>query len=457
MISGRIQTINDQIASVQITSEEQPKLLEILTCPDDTTVRLEVYYQAENVSMCLILSNMAKIYRGMAIVGTGLSLTVPSSERILGRVINLFGEPQDGQGSIESDRRIPIYSATPPLSTIKSSFTVLETGIKAIDFLTPFLKGGKIGFIGGAGVGKTVLMTELIHNITGKETKAVSVFAGVGERIREGQELYQRLKSTGVMEKTIMVLGQMNENAARRFRVGLAATAIAENLRDQYKKDVLFFIDNMFRFVQAGNEVATILGTIPSEQAYQATLQSEISEIEDRLVSTDNGSITSIQAVYVPSDEITDAGVNTILPFFDTAIVLSRSTAQLGLYPPVDIGQSSSSTLSRTIIGQDHFQVLTQFQELLDQYNKLLHIVTIVGESELSVTDQLIFHRVKKVINYLTQPFFITEVQTSRKGVYVPKQTTINDIKLILSGKLDGVPEENLLYIGTLADAKLSS
>lgn len=455
MITGRIQTINDQIASIQITSVEQPKLLEILTCPDDPTVSLEVYYQAENVSMCLILSNMSKIYRGMAIVGTGLSLTVPSSEKVLGRVINLFGEPQDGQGPIKSDKHIPIYSVTPPLSTIKSSFEVLETGIKAIDFLTPFLKGGKIGFIGGAGVGKTVLMTELIHNITGRETKSVSVFAGVGERIREGQELYQRLKSTGVMDRTTMVLGQMNENAAIRYRVGLAATAIAEDLRDQHKKDVLFFMDNMFRFVQAGNEVATILGTIPSEQAYQATLQSEVSEIEDRLVSTDNGSITSIQAVYVPSDEITDAGVNTILPFFDTAVVLSRSIAQLGIYPPIDIGQSSSSTLSRTIIGLEHFQTLTEFQILLDQYNKLVHIVTIVGESELSASDQQTFHRVKKVINYLTQPFFVTEVQTSRKGVYIPKQNTINDIKLILSGKLDGVPEEKLLYIGSLADAKI--
>lgn len=460
MIAGKIQAINDQIATVIITSEEQPKLLEILTSPNDPTVRLEIYHQVETLSMCLILSNMSKLYRGMSITGTGVSLSIPSSDKLLGRVINLFGDPQDGQSPIESDRRVPIYSATPPLSTIKSSVEILQTGIKTIDFLTPFLKGGKIGFIGGAGVGKTVLMTELIHNITGTaggvdRKSTVSVFAGVGERIREGQELYERLKSTGVLAKTAMILGQMNENAASRFRVGLAAVAIAENFRDQYKKDVLFFIDNMFRFVQAGNEVATILGTIPSEQAYQATLQSEVSGIEDRLVSTDNGSITSVQTVYVPSDEITDAGVNTIMPFFDTAVVLSRSIAQLGLYPPVDISQSSSSTLSRTVVGQDHFQVLTQFQELLDQYNKLSHIVAIVGESELSTTDQLVFHRVKKVINYLTQPFFVTEAQTSRKGVFVQKKNTVNDIKLILSGKLDNVPEEKLLYIGSLADAKI--
>ena len=408
MTSGRIQSVNDQIATVLITSRDRPKLLEILTSPEDTSIKLEVYYQSDDIVMCLILSKMSLIYRGMEIVGTGVGLTVPSAELLLGRVINLFGEPQDNKPPITDDRHIPIYSQTPPLNTIKSGYGLLETGIKTIDFLTPFLKGGKIGFIGGAGVGKTVLMSELLHNITLKQANTVSVFAGVGERIREGQELYQRLKSSGVIEKTVLVLGQMNENAAVRFRVGLAATAIAESFRDYHKKDVLFFIDNMFRFVQAGNEVATILGTIPSEQGYQATLQSEISSIEDRLVSTENGSITSIQTVYVPSDEITDAGVNTIMPFFDTAVVLSRSVAQIGLYPPVDINQSSSSTLSRTIVGNDHFEIFTGFAELYDQYNKLSHIVTIVGESELSTTDQLIYHRVKKIINYLTQPFFVT-------------------------------------------------
>ena len=454
MISGRIQTVNDQIATVIITSEERPKLLEILTSPLDNTIKLEVFYQGDNILMCLILSKMTHIYRGMEVVGTGTGLTIPSAELLLGRVINLFGEAQDNNPPIISDRHIPIYSQTPPLNTIKSGYGLLETGIKTIDFLTPFLKGGKIGFIGGAGVGKTVLMSELLHNITLKEANTVSVFAGVGERIREGQELYQRLKNSGVIEKTTLILGQMNENAAVRFRVGLAAAAIAENFRDVHKKDVLFFIDNMFRFVQAGNEVATILGTIPSEQAYQATLQSEVSSIEDRLVSTENGSITSIQTVYVPSDEITDAGVNTIMPFFDTAVVLSRSVAQLGIYPPVDISQSSSSTLSRTIVGDDHFETFTKFAEFFDQYNKLSHIVAIVGEAELSTIDQSTYHRVKKVINYLTQPFFITELQTSRKGVFVSKQNTMNDIKLILSGKLDALPEEKLLYIGSLKDAK---
>jgi F-type H+-transporting ATPase subunit beta len=346
-----------------------------------------------------------------------------------------------------------IYSTAPPLNTVKGNFEILETGIKAIDFLTPFKKGGKIGFIGGAGVGKTILMTELIHNITSAH-KGVAIFAGVGERIREGQELYQRMVESKAIEKTVMILGQMDENAAARFRVALTAATVAEYFRDQEKKEVLFFIDNMFRFVQAGNEVSTLLNTIPSEQAYQASMQTEVGSLEDRLVSTENGSITSIQTVYVPSDEVTDAGVTTIMSFLDTAVILSRSVAQLGIYPPLDIYQSSSSTLSKTLIGEEHFNTLTIFQDFLDRYNKLSHIVAIVGESELSVADRLLFNRVKKIINYLTQPFFVTEMNTGRKGVYVPRQTTISDIQQILAGNLDQVDPEKFLYIGSLKDMK---
>ena len=346
-----------------------------------------------------------------------------------------------------------LYSKTPPLNTVKSDLKLLETGIKAIDFLTPFLSGGKIGFIGGAGVGKTILMTELIHNITARNS-GISIFAGVGERIREGQELYQRLVESKVMPQTLMIIGQMNENAAIRSRVALAAVAIAEYFRDQEKKDVLFFIDNMFRFVQAGNEVATLFGNTPSEQAYQATMQTEVSNVEDRLVSTENGSITSVQTIYMPSDEITDAAVNTIMAFLDTAIVLSRSVAQLGIYPPIDISLSSTSTFSKPMLGEEHFTVLSDFQQNLEQYNKLSHIVAIVGETELSPSDQLLYNRVKKVMNYLTQPFFSTEVSTGRKGVYVPKKNTISDIKAILSGKLDNVPNEKLKYLGSLSDLK---
>lgn len=452
-VVGRVKSIKGQIAEVQIESKSLPSLFEILTCPEESTTRLEVFFQSEDISSCLILSDPSKLYRGMFLIGTGSELKIPVSPNILGRVINFQGDPQDGKGPIISPKLLSIYSKTPPLNTIKGKSQILETGIKAIDFLTPFLKGGRIGFIGGAGVGKTILMTELIHNITASH-KGVSVFAGVGERIREGQELYQRLVDSGVIKNTVLVLGQMNENAIVRFRVALTAVTVAEYFRDQEKQDVLFFIDNMFRFVQAGNEVATLLGTIPSEQAYQATMQTEVGGLEDRLVSTESGSITSIQTVYVPSDEVTDAGVNTVMSFLDSAIVLSRSVAQMGLYPPIDITQSSSSTMSKLLIGEGHFATLTRFQELLERYNKLSHIVAIIGESELSVQDRLLFNRIKKVIHYLTQPFFTTEAHTGRKGVVVPRPTTISDIRLILSGQLDEVPPEKLLYIGSLSDLK---
>lgn len=454
-VIGHIKSVKGQIAEVQIESKDLPSLLEILTCPEDPEVKLEVFYQSEDIASCLILSDSNKLYRGMLLIGSGSQFNIPASSSVLGRVINLFGEPQDGKEALPPGKALPIYSKTPPLSTIKDTREILKTGIKAIDFLAPFVKGGRIGFVGGAGVGKTILMTELIHNITTHEKdRGVSVFAGVGERIREGQELHQRMVELKAMGNIVMVLGQMNENAAVRFRVALAAATLAEYFRDEQKTDVLFFLDNMFRFVQAGNEVATLLSTIPSEQAYQATMQTEVSSLEDRLVSTVNGSITSIQAVYVPSDEITDAGVNTIMSFLDSAVVLSRSIAQMGLYPPVDINQSSSSTLSKMLIGEDHFQVLTRFQELLERYNKLAHIVAIVGESELSTEDRVLFTRIKKVINYLTQPFFVTETQTGRKGVYVSKDATISDIRDILSGKLDNIPPENFLYIGTVKDIK---
>lgn len=451
-VFGKIRSLKGQLAEVQIESKALPFLFEILTCPDDPDLKLEVYYQNEDIAHALILSQTILMHRGMEVFGTGSQLQIVVGDEILGRVINLFGAPQDGK-PMPVLPTVPIYAKAPLLNTIKSGFQVLETGIKAIDFLTPFPKGGKIGFIGGAGVGKTVLLTELIHNITTLH-QGVSVFAGVGERIREGQELYQRLVESKTIDRTVLLLGQMNENAPIRYRVGLAGAAIAEYFRDEKKKDVLFFIDNMFRFIQAGNEVAMLLGTIPSEQGYQATLQTELSSLEDRLIATENGSITSIQTVYVPSDELTDAGVNSIMGFLDTAVVLSRSIAQMGLYPPIDVTLSSSSTISKNILGEDHFQLLTAFQELLDRYNKLAHIVAIVGQSELSPTDQIIYNRVQKIINYLTQPFFTTEGHTGRSGVYVPKQTTINDIKTILTGSLDNVPPEKFTYIGALRDAK---
>lgn len=454
-ILGTIKSVDGQIARVELSSEERPRVLEVLTSPKNSEVRLEVFLQSHNTLSCLILSDPEMLYRGMPLISTNSDLQIPTDDAVLGRVINLFGEVQDQPDKpLVAKQKRSIYGKTPTLSTIDYSLSIMETGIKVVDFITPFLEGSKIGFIGGAGVGKTILLTELLHNITIRR-KGVAVFAGVGERIREGQELYQRLAETKVLPSTIMVLGQMNENAAIRYRVALAAITIAEYYRDFKAKNVLFFIDNMFRFVQAGNEVATLLGTIPSEQAYQATLQTEISNLEDRLVSTESGSITSIQNIYVPSDETTDPAVTTIMSFLDTAVVLNRSAMQLGLYPPVDLFESSSSALQRVIVGHEHFEVITLFQQNLSRYRRLSHIVAIIGESELSAEDQILFSRTKKVINYLTQPFFTTADQTGRPGVFVEQETTIKDIKMILAGTVDAVPTEKFLFIGSLRNAKL--
>lgn len=454
IIKGIVTSIHSQIVTVQIESQELPSLNEILSSPGESDVRLEVHSQSQNQVSCLILSNPNILYRGMPVQSIRTDLKIPVGSATLGRAINLFGEVQDGKERLNTKISSSIYSKAPPLNTIRSSFELLPSGIKAIDFLTPFFKGAKIGFVGGAGVGKTILMTELLHNITLRH-QGVSVFAGVGERIREGQELYQRMSELKVLERVVLILGQMNENAAVRLRVAQAGATLAEYFRDNEKKDVLFFIDNMFRFVQAGNEVAIILGTLPSEQGYQATLQREISNLEDRLVSTVNGSVTSIQTVYVPADELTDPGVSAVMSFLDISIVLSRTTASLGIYPPVDPFASSSAAGSKKYLGALHYNALIQVRQLLENYKSLSHIVAIVGETELSAEDQILYNRAKKVINYLTQPFFVTEAQSGRKGVYVPKDTTLNDIQIILSGKLDNIPSEKFLYIGSLREGRI--
>lgn len=450
--TGIIKSVNGQIAEVEITSEIEPVMLEIMTSQEDTSVKLEVYIQSRDVISCLILSNPRHLYRGMKVYGTGKDLQIPLGPTILGKAINLFGEGITKKDAYAAETSMSIYAKSPSINVLGGKFEILETGIKAIDFLTPIFKGGKVGFVGGAGVGKTILITEMIHNITSKQ-QIVSVFAGVGERIREGQELYHRLEESKVLDSTVIILGQMNENASVRFRVALAAITIAEYFRDVQKKDVLFFIDNMFRFLQAGNEVSAVLGMIPSDQGYQPTLQSEISHVEDRLISTENGNITSIQTIYVPSDETTDPAVSAIMSFLDSSIVLSRSVAQQGIYPPLDVFQSTSSAASsKIVIGVEHFSALTDFQRMLDNYSRLSHIVAIVGESELSAENRILYSRTKKVINYLTQPFFMTQEQTGQKGVYVPRETTVKDISIILAGKLDDIPNEKLMFIGSLKD-----
>ncbi|MBI2017780.1 F0F1 ATP synthase subunit beta [Candidatus Daviesbacteria bacterium] len=450
---GIIKAVNGQIATVEIAGDAYPELNEILLAPDDPFIMLEVFSESTDGIFCQILSGADRLIRGMKILGSGSDLKIPVGNSVLGRVIDLFGAPRDNAGIIPKGETVSIYTKAPSLNIVKTGYELLETGIKAIDFLTPIQRGGKVGFIGGAGVGKTILLTELLHNVTSKSKNVYSVFAGVGERIREGQELFQRLEESGVLPKTIIMLGQMNENASIRFRVAQAAVAQAEYFRDVAKTDVLFFIDNMFRFVQAGAEVATLLGTTPSEQAYQATLQTEISSIEDRLIPTENGTITSFQNVYVPADEISDAGVSAVSSLLDTSIVLSRSIAQKGIYPPIDISNSASATLAKSFLGEAHFKALTQFQQLLSNYDRLSHIVAIVGESELSAENRILYNRTKKIINYLTQPFFMAEKQTGRTGVYVGRDTAVKDITMILSGSLDNIPTEKFMFIGSLREA----
>lgn len=448
--SGRVISISGQIVAIEYDGDVIPDFYEILTTKDNPQVRLEVFsYKNNRVLNCLSLSHRTLLYRGMHIVSTGKSISVPVGPQILGRVINLFGEAQDRQGSLDSLPTKSIYRSRSASGKVKTTTQMVETGIKVIDFFTPFLKGGKIGFVGGAGVGKTVLLTELLRNITAK-IEGVSIFAGIGERIREGHELWQYLKESGTLAKTVMILGQINENAAVRFRVAWAASSLAEYFRDEEKKDVLFFVDNVFRFLQAGNELSALMETIPSELGYQATLESEIAEFENRLVTTDQGSITSIQNVYVPADELADPSVAAIMNYIDSVVVLSRDIASRGLYPAVDPIKSASSFINPDILGNEHYQTVTEAREILSENNRLSRIVAIVGENELSARDQLNYQRGKKIIHYMTQPFFSTQNQTGRTGLFVPRDKTIQDVRNILAGKVDIVPPEKLLYIGSL-------
>ena len=432
--------------------EKLPQLLEILTSPKDPRVRLEAHSFAKNQEIyCLSLSPTELLVRGLPIVTTGKPLTIPTGKKILGRIINLFGQPLDGKGEVEAGSEIPIYGAAPSFGLLKAGEEVVETGIKAIDFFTPLLKGGKVGLVGGAGVGKTILMNELLHNITEKQ-RGVSVFAGIGERIREGHELWLELEKAQLLEKTVLLIGQMNENAAVRFRIAAAAAAIAENFRDMEKTDVLLFVDNTFRFAQAGSEVSALLEEIPSELGYQATLDSEMADFQNRLVTTENGAITSIQTIYVPADELSDPAVTAAMSYVDSVVILSRQVAQRGHYPPVDPLRSSSTILKKGIVGAEHFEAATQAIEVLSRFERLARVAAIIGEAELSPHDQLIYQRAKKLLNYLTQPFFVTEKQSNRLGVFVPAEKTVRDIKMILAGEFDKVPDGRFLYIGSLGD-----
>jgi F-type H+-transporting ATPase subunit beta len=390
------------------------------------------------------------VRRGTKVVGTGSTIEVPVGDNVKGRVMNLFGDPVDGLGNINRGRTVSIYQSPPDYTKIKTNIELLETGIKVLDFFTPFIKGGKTGFVGGAGVGKTFLITELIHNVA-KFQSGVSVFGGIGERIREGRELFDSLQESGVLPSVALVFGQMNENPAIRSRVGLSAVTVAEFFRDQQKKDVLLFIDNVFRLVQAGNEISTMTNTIPSEGGYQAELMSQMGAFQERIVSTVDGSVTSVQAIYVPSDDVTDPGVQVILPYMQSMVILSRAVAEQGIYPAVDVFNSTSSVMTPDVVGQEHYNAVLATQLLLNKYTELSHMVAIIGESELSAEQRLDYNRAKKVINYMSQPFFVAEAQTGVKGHYVERMQTVKDVLAIMAGEFDDVPEGDFRNIGDLA------
>jgi F-type H+-transporting ATPase subunit beta len=373
----------------------------------------------------------------------------------LGRVIDIFGRPKDGKGEISYKETWPIYKQAPLYNNIPSNQEILETGIKVIDLFCPIIKGGKMGLFGGAGVGKTVLLTEIIHNVvTLNKNKSLSVFAGVGERTREGQELHESLKDSGVLPSVALVFGSMGESPAVRFLTGYTAATIAEYFRDEMQRDVLFFIDNVFRFAQAGNELSMLMSAIPSEDSYQATLNSEMATFHERLVATTKNSISSIEAIYIPNDDILDQGVQAILPYLESSLVLSRTVYQEGRLPAVDILSSTSSALSPEVAGMEHHTAVLRAQSLLKKGESLDHIVSLVGESELSAEDQIAYKRAKQLRNFMTQSFFTAEAQTGRPGKYVSLANTIQGVNEIMQGVYDKVPEEKFLFIGAAKEAR---
>jgi len=452
---GRIISVQDEVVKIEFynTGLFSKEILELVENPE---IKFEVYgAQSEKVFIAICLSQIEKLYRGAKVRRTGKTLEIPVGKELLGRVIDIFGNPIDGLSQLKIDKKRPIYHSPISYEEITFSQEIIETGIKVIDFFTPLRKGEELGIFGGAGLGKTVLLSELMHNISFFSSKEILIFAGIGERIREGQELYESLKKTKVLPSTVLVFGQMNERPAVRFKVGATAATIAEYFRDVENKNVLLFIDNIYRFLQAGNELSTLLTMIPSEGGYQPTLTSEIGDLEERLVSTKKASITSIQTIYVPADDITDPGVQAVFPYFDSVLVLSRDVYQEGRYPAVDILASSSSVIKPEILGKEHYETYLEAKQLLEKYEDLRKIVSIVGEAELSVKNRLSYRRAKKLLNFMTQNLFVITDQTGVPGQYVKREKTIEGIRKILDGELDSVPENAFFNIGTIDELKI--
>ena len=453
-MTGRIVQVSGSVINVEFDEGQMPKINDALTVElDGRTLVMEVaQHIGNNTVKCIMLSGSEGMSSGMEVTATGDSIRVPVGDVVLGRMFNVLGEPiDDGDPIPEDTERMSIHRKAPGFDEISPSVEILETGIKVIDLLEPYSKGGKIGLFGGAGVGKTVLIQELIHNVA-MEHGGYSIFTGVGERSREGNDLWKEMKEAGVMDKTAMVFGQMNEAPGVRMRVGLSGLTMAEYFRDKQNKDVLLFIDNIFRFVQAGSEVSTLLGRMPSAVGYQPTLASEMGALQERITSTKAGSITSVQAVYVPADDLTDPAPATTFAHLDATTVLSRKIAEMGLYPAVDPLNSTSRILEADIVGDQHYEVARKVQEILQKYAELQDIIAILGMDELSDEDKLTVYRARKIQRFLSQPTHVAEKFTGLPGVYVQLADTIKGFGAIVSGEMDSYPEQAFFNVGTIDD-----
>ena len=450
---GKILQVLGPVVDVQFENGSLPKIYDALTVENggETQVLEVLKHLGDGAVRCITLATSEGLTRGMEVTATGGPISVPVGEGTLGRMFNVLGNPIDEKGQVDCKEKWPIHREAPGFAEQSSQVEILETGIKVIDLLAPYAKGGKIGLFGGAGVGKTVLIQELIRNIA-TEHGGYSIFTGVGERTREGNDLWREMTESGVIEKTALVFGQMNEPPGARMRVALTGLTMAEYFRDREKQNVLLFIDNIFRYVQAGSEVSALMGRLPSAVGYQPTLANEVGALQERITSTKDGAITSVQAVYVPADDLTDPAPATTFTHLDATTVLSRSIAELGLYPAIDPLASSSDALDPAIVGEEHYRVAVKVQELLQEYSDLQDIIAILGMDELSEDDKLLVARARKVQRFLSQPFFVAEQFTGTTGRYVPLSETIQGFKEILEGKYDDIPEGMFLNAGSIDD-----
>jgi len=454
MAKGKVAQVIGTVVDIEFPPDKLPALFNAIEIPTDGS-KLVLEAQAHvgnNWVRCLSLSSTDGLERGAEAIDTGAPLTVPVGKATLGRLFNVMGEPIDNLGPVKAKEHWPIHRPPPSFEDQETTTQVLETGLKVIDLVTPFTKGGKIGAYGGAGVGKTVIIMELIRNIA-TEHGGFSVFSGIGERSREGNDLWNSMKESGVIDKTVMVFGQMNEPPAVRLRIGLAGLTMAEYFRDVEHQDVLLFIDNIYRYTLAGMEVSALLGRMPSAVGYQPTLATEMGDLEERITSTKQGSITSFQAIYVPADDYTDPGVVTTFGHLDAVIALERSIAEQGLYPAVDPLTSTSRILDPSVVGEEHYRVAREVQRVLQRYKDLQDVIAILGIEELSEEDKLTVARARRIQRFLSQPMFVTEVFTGRKGKYVTTEETVRGFKEILDGKYDDLPEQAFYMVGTIDEA----